>query len=347
MSGSQEAFLAQSSARAGVRSESSSGQVAIAAPSDFRAYYERLRDQPIYVVLGVQGSGTNLLSRLLTKLFGFSVLTDRSAVFNAAAALGNHPTEAEVTREIRRFKRLVWPSTLRRKLSKYVIIKRKPLEGLASELVPSAIGSGADFARLIYTYRGFSLGASHVGIKSDDLWQGIHHIDQVLPNRRIILLTRDFRDNLVSIAGKRFGPIEPLRAAQYVKHQLGYYAPEFRRAGAAAHHITYEALLNDTRTVVDAFASHFGLQPILDLDTAIPALKFRPNKIGKWKKGLSERELATCEGLLYDELIEFGYEPTTPSRVMPTSGEMLAATARDAVRRVPQKFNRLKVRMKG
>lgn len=336
MSGMQEAFVAQST-----------GQMAVATPSDFRTYYERVREQPIYVVLGVQGSGTNLLSRLLTKLFGFSVLRDRSAVFNAAATIGAHPSEADVAREIRRFKRLVWPSPLRRKLSKYVILKPKPLQGIASELVPSAIDSGADFARLIYSYRAYSLGASHVGVKSDDLWQSIHHIDHVLPNRRIIMLTRDFRDNLVSIAGKRFGPIEPLRAAQYVKHQLGYYAPVFRRAGASGHHITYEALLNDTRAVVDAFASHFNLQPIVDLDTAIPALKFRPNKIGKWKKGLSERELATCEGLLYDELIEFGYEPTTAARVLPTSSELLAATARDAVRRVPQKFNRMKVRMKG
>jgi hypothetical protein len=338
--------LAQSMADAGVRTGPSAAGVTAVRPSDFRAYFERMRDEPIYVVLGVQGSGTNLLSRLLTRLFGFSVLRDRSAVYNAAAALGPNPTQADIEREIRRFKRLVWPSPLRRKLSKYVIIKRKPLEGLASELVPAAIGSGSDFARLIYTYRAFSLQASHVGIKSDDLWQNIHHIDHVLPNRRIILLTRDFRDNLVSISGKRFGPIEPLRAAEYVKRQLGYYAPQLRRAGADGLHVTYEALLNDTRAVVDGFANHFNLQPIVDLDVAIPALKFRPNKIGKWKKGLSERELAVCEGLLYDELLEFGYEPTTAARVLPTTGERLAATARDTFRRVPQKFNRLKARMK-
>jgi hypothetical protein len=340
--------LAQSLAHAGMQTRPpASGQIAAVPASDFRAYFERMRDQPVYVVLGVQGSGTNLLSRLLTKLFGFSVLRDRSAVFNAAAALGPQPTPTDIDREIRRFKRLVWPSPLRRKFSKYVILKRKPLEGLASELLPSAIDSGADFARLIYTYRAFSLGAAHVGIKSDDLWQTIHHIDQVLPNRRIILLTRDFRDNLVSISGKRFGPIEPLRAAQYVKRQLGYYAPEFRRAGAAGYHVTYEALLNDTRAVVDGFARHFNLQPILDLDTAIPALKFRPNKIGKWKKGLTERELAVCEGLLYDELLEFGYAPITPARVLPTAGELFAATARDTMKRVPQKFHRLKARVQG
>jgi hypothetical protein len=297
------------------------------------------------VILGVLGSGSNLLSRLLSMLLGFSVIRDRSAVFLAAARLGPHPTQGDIEREIQRFKELVWPSRLRRKFSKYVISKSKPLQGLASELLPSAISSGADFARLIYTYRAFSLGASHIGIKSDDLWENIHLIDQVIPNRRIILLTRDFRDNLLSISGKRFGPIEPLCAAEYVKHQLGYYAPEFRRSGTAGYHVTYEALLNDTRRLVDDLAGYFKLEPLVNLDVAIPALKFRPNKIGKWK-GLSERELAWCEGMLYDELLEFGYQPTTPSPVLPDAGQRFLATARDKVRRFPQKLRRLKARMK-
>jgi hypothetical protein len=321
------------------------GRAAAAPRPAFREYFAARRDEPIYVILGVQGSGTNLLGRLLTRLFGFSVMRDRSAVFNAAAALGAHPTRADVEREIRRFRKLVWPSRLRRKLSRHVIMKSKPLQGLDAELVPSAIASGADFARLIYTYRACSLGASHIGIKSDDLWESLHQIDTVIPNRRIILLTRDFRDNLLSISGKRFGPIEPLCAAEYVKNQLAYYAPEFRRAGAAGYHVTYEALLNDTRRLVDDFARHFQITPLVDLDAAIPALKFRPNKIGKWK-GLSERQLALCEGILYDELLEFGYTPTTPSRTLPRPGERLMAAARDTVRRFPQKINRLKARFR-
>lgn len=339
--GYRTATLAQADVRAGA---AASGAPAAPRPA-FRDYLAATRSEPIYVILGVQGSGTNLLGRLLTRLFGFSVMRDRSAVFNAAARLGTHPSDAGIAREIRQFKKLVWPSRLRRKLSRHVIMKSKPLQGLASELVPSAVSNGAEFARLIYTFRAWSLGASHIGIKSDDLWENIHRIDEVLPNRRVILLTRDFRDNLLSISGKRFGPIEPLRAAEYVKNQLGYYAPVFRRSGVHGYHVTYEALLNDTRRLVDDFAAHFGIAPLVDLDTAIPALKFRPNKIGKWK-GLSERELAWCEGILYDELLEFGYQPTTPSRVLPDASDRLMAAARDSVRRLPQKFNRLKTRIR-
>ena len=310
--------------------------------SGFREYYERTRTEPIYIILGVQGSGTNLLSRLLARLFGFSVMRDRASVFNAAARLGAEPARSDIEREIQRFKRMVAPSPLRRKFSKHVILKSEPLRGVADALSSSPIASGADFARLIYTYRAFSLGADHIGLKSDDLWQSIHLIDRVIPERRVIMLTRDFRDNLLSISGKQFGPIEPVCAAQYVKNQLSYYAPEFRRS--AGFHITYEALLNDTRRVADDLAHHFQIRPIVDLDAAIPALKFRPNKIGKWKK-LPERELAWCEGILYDELLEFGYTPTTPSPVLPGAGDRLRATARDRIRRIPQKLGRLKLRM--
>jgi hypothetical protein len=45
-----------------------------------------------------------------------------------------------------------------------------------------------------------------MAIKSDDLWETIGHIDMVLPNRRIVLLTRDFRDNLLSITKKDSDP---------------------------------------------------------------------------------------------------------------------------------------------
>jgi hypothetical protein len=316
-----------------------------AAPARFREYLESSRDQPIYVIMGVQGSGTNLLSRLLTKLFGFSVMRDRSAVFNGAARLGANPTATDVEREIERFKDMVWPSPLRRKLGKHIILKTKPWQGFASAVPAVPIATGADFARVVYTYQACSLGASHIAIKSDDLWQNIHAIDQVIPNRRIILLTRDFRDNLLSISGKGFGPIEPVCAAQYVKQQLAYYTPEFRRAGAAGYRVTYEALLSDTRQLVDDLSRHFDLEPKVNLDVAIPALKFRPNKIGKWKK-LSERELAWCEGILYDELIEFGYEPTTQSPVLPGPGQRLLATARDKTRRLPQKLHRLAARLR-
>jgi hypothetical protein len=312
---------------------------------DFKTFLENSRDEPIYVILGVQGSGTNLLGRLLTRLFNFSVMRDRSTVFTAAARLGSSPSAADVEREIRDFKALVWPSRVRRKTSKNVIRKNAPLQGLETALQPSAIRTGADFARLIYTYRAFSLGARHIAIKSDDLWESIDFIDEVIPNRRIILLTRDFRDNLVSVGGKQFGPIEPLCAARYVKQQLAHYTAEYRRAGPAGYHIKYETLLGATRQFVDDVARHFQLATTVDPDVAVPALKFRPNKIGKWK-ALSAQQLAWCEGILEGEMREFGYLLASAAPELPGSGQLLAAEARDKVKRFPQKFRRLVARMR-
>jgi hypothetical protein len=312
--------------------------------SPFREYLEKNRDEPVYVILGVQGSGTNLLARLLTRLFNFSVMRDRSAVFKAALRLGPTPSHQDVEREIRYFKKLVWPSVVRRKTSRSVIRKNQPLQGLDAELQPSAIRSGADFARLIYAYRAFSLGASHIGIKSDDLWESLHAIEDVLPNRRIILLTRDFRDNVVSVSGKQFGPIEPVCAAAYVKKQLAYYATEYRRSGASGYHVKYETLLNATQEFVADFARHFGLALPQD-PAAVAGLKFRPNKIGKWKV-LPAQQLAWCEGILQEELREFDYPFASACPELPSPRQLLVANGRDSIKRFPQKVRRVVARIR-
>jgi hypothetical protein len=309
----------------------------------FKEFVERSRDEPVYVILGVQGSGTNLLSRLLTRLFNFSVLRDRSIVFNAAVRLGASPGAADVEREIRQFTQVLWPSALRRKMAKEVIRQNAPFEGIGEELQPAAISSGAGFARLIYAYRAFSVGTTRMAIKSDDLWENLRFIDQVIPNHRVILLTRDFRDNLLSIGGKGFGPVEPLCAATYVKDQLAYYAPAYRRAGENGYHVKFETLLGSTREFAEDFARHFKLPPAVDLDAAIPK-QFRPNKIGKWTR-LSAQELSWCEGILHDELIEFGYPIASPSPSLPAPRHLMAAAARDKVKRVPQKIRRLVERL--
>ena len=308
-----------------------------AVKEDFTGYYARMRHEPIYIILGVQGSGTNLLQRLLTRLFNFSVVRDHSLVFNAAVRLGKSPTRNAVEREIDAFERCVEPSSLRRKTGGKIIRNPVPLKGVCQELRRQSISSGADFARLIYAYRAFRMGAAHIGIKSDDIWQNIDSIDQAIPNKRIIFITRDFRDNLLSVAGKDFGPIEPLCAATYVKRQLGYYMAAYRRAGASAYHVRFDTLVNSTRQFADDFAHHFQLTPSVNLDVAVPALEFRPNKIGKWK-ALDPQELAWCEGILKDELREFGYECASAAPQLPGPGQLLVASARDKIRRVPQKL---------
>jgi hypothetical protein len=306
----------------------------------FTQYLEETRDEPVYVILGVQGSGTNLLVRLLTRIFNFSAMLDRSLVFNAAARLGKSPSPEAVAREVEHVKSRIFPAMLARKFSKYAIKDNQPFAGLERVLDPSRIHSGAELARIVYSYRAFSLGTRLMAIKSDDIWETIAAIDDVLPNRRIILITRDFRDNLVSITGKAFGPVEPLSAALYVKERLTRYVTAYRQAGDAALHVKFSTLVNAPRQFVDDFARHFQLVPSVDPDDVIEAFPFRQGKIERWR-ALPPEQLAWCEGVLYDELVEFGYTPVTPTPQHPDRATIAAAAARDTVKRVPQKLRRL------
>ena len=310
----------------------------------FREYFETVRERPVYVVLGVQGSGTNLLGRILIRTFNFSLLRDRSMVFNAAVRLGTNPAAADIAREIGRFRTLVAPSKFDGVLGRKFIKQSEPFDGIFAELTPSAIRNGADFLRLIYAYRAYSLRMRDMAIKSDDIWEHINEIDTVLPNRRVILLTRDFRDNLMSIGGKHFGPIEPICAAQYVKQQFKLYDAEYRRSGVNGFHVKFETLVETPRRFIDDFARHYGLTPAVDPEAVLRTFHIRPNKIAKWKR-LDAQDLAWCEGLLEGELRAYGYSPQTSAPVAPSKSVLFAAHVRDAFKRIPQKLRLIRARL--
>jgi hypothetical protein len=310
----------------------------------FKEFYEQFRHRPVYVVLGVQGSGTNLLSRILTRVFGFSVLRDRSMVFNAAARLGQNPSVADVAREIEAFRMLVAPTRLHRKMGRKYIQQSAPFDGIFAELSPTTIRTASDFFSTILAYRAFSLGAREMATKSDDLWENIRHIDEVIPNRRVILLTRDFRDNLLSVGGKGFGPVEPICAALYVKRQFQFYEAEYRRSGSRGYHATFETLVQSPREFVADLMRHFNLAPIVDPSEALATIPPRPNKVAKWKQ-LTPRQLAWCEAILEEELIRFGYAPASAHTTLPSTATIVAARARDMVKRFPQKTRRIVARL--
>jgi hypothetical protein len=294
----------------------------------------------VYVVIGVQGSGTNFLSRILRNVFGFSVLRDRSTVFKIAAGLGTTPSIAAREEAVRSFKSAIHPTVLDRILGRKAIKRSQPFEGILAYLEPSAIRGAADFARMVFAYRAFSLGMKELAIKSDDLWEDIEHIDSVIPKRRVILLTRDFRDNIVSIAGKNFGPVEPVCGAQYVKRQFGIYEAEYQRSGDSGYHVRFETLVESPRRFVDEFGARFGLVPVADPDIAIAKIPKRANRIARWK-ALSPRDLAWCEGILREELQTYNYLPASPLPVLPSATALALARLRDTIRRVPQKVGGL------
>jgi hypothetical protein len=149
----------------------------------------------------------------------------------------------------------------------------------------------------------------------------------------------------VSISDKPFGPIEPIRAAAYVKQRFAPYAAEFRRAGRNGYHVKFETLVTTPRQSLQEFSEHFQLAPTVDLEAAVQGLKIRPTRTQKWRR-LSSRQLAWCEGMLQRELEEFGYVAESEAPVLPGRPALLAATASDISWRIPQKIRRLVARIR-
>jgi len=184
-----------------------------------------------------------------------------------------------------------------------------------------------------------------MAIKSDDLWEDIDRIDDVLPNRRIVLLTRDFRDNLLSVSRKDFGPVELLSAASFVKRQFAIYEIEFQRTiPANRYHVCYEDLLESPFAVARALSAHFRLPLIENWEASLDALHIRRGNVEKWRS-LPPAQLANVEALLAAELASYGYGLTSRVVSRPTRPVWAMALAADAIRRVGQKGRHIAKRL--
>lgn len=313
--------------------------------SSFRAFLADVKDEPIYVILGVQGSGTNLLRSILVRAFNFAIVQDQSLVYNAGLKLGQRPSPEDLRRQFSALHSRLFPSAVARKTLRR-IKSNASFAGIEQQFTPESITCGADLARFIYAYGAFSLGTTLMAIKSDDLWETIDQIDTVLPKRRIILLTRDFRDNLLSITKKQFGPVDPLVAARYVKERFARYEAEYRRTPAEHRlHVRYEDLLEAPDAFVARFGEHFGLGARGHRPPPVDTGRIRKNNVRKWAR-LTTGELAHCEAILRDELQVYGYraecEPVDP----PGPGVWLRARSRDVVKRIPQKLGGVAARLR-
>ena len=315
------------------------------APGEsFREFFEHARRVPVFVILGVQGSGTNLLGTVLAGAFGFCVIQDQSIVFSAAAQLGPNPARGDVRRRFHRLRARLLPSAVRRKTSK-IVKSNSDFSAIADYFDSVDLRSGADFARFVYGYGAFRRCTTLMAIKSDDLWENIDAIDTVLPNRRIVLLTRDFRDNLLSITRKDFGPIEPLVAAKYVHDRFERYEREFDQTPEDYRlHVRYEDLLADPHAFVERFGLHFGLAPAQNGHAAVERLPIRRNNVSKWGE-LDSATLAGCEAILRSELERYGYG-VGPGTIAPSAGMWALARSRDVLRRVPQKMLKVSTRLR-
>lgn len=308
--------------------------------SGFPAYFEATRNEPTYVILGSQGSGTNLLSRMLRAVFGFSVVLDRSLVYNAAANVLRQPTEKTIQREMQRVCHSLFPGPLRKRLiQKHYFHQAANYEGLEQHLGSVTIRSADEFARFFYAFHGFVASARHVAIKSDDIWEQIELLPQLIPRHRIILLVRDPRDNALSIMNKPFGPCEIYAASEYVQKRLRVYRDVAEADPQGAIVIKYEELLNCPMDVARELTRFLGVEAAPDLEHQVEGLNIRRANHDKWKK-LPVADLNACEAVLGDDCRHFGYQTgvDTPPGVGPL--ERARRRSHDFALRIPQKLKR-------
>jgi len=306
--------------------------------NDFPQYLESISKTPIYVILGVQGSGTNLLSRFLRSIFRFSVVHDRCLILDAGIRIHRKPTPAQIARQLNTVHRALFPGTLGRRLDMmHFHHQQANYVGIERHLENVPVRSATDFLDFYYGYHAFTNGGSHRAVKSDDLWARMPYAETLFPQRRYILLVRDFRDNAMSIRAKPFGPQNIYAASIYVKDRFQVYRAEAEKHPELSFTTTYETLLTEPKRFVSDFSARFEMEPAADVDRAIEDLAIRSGNRDKWKQ-LSPRQLAVAEAVLKDELNQFGYETAGDRRQDLTTWQRVRWRAGDYARRVPQKI---------
>lgn len=305
---------------------------------DFRAFAEAHGSEPIVIILGCQGSGTNLLSKLLMKVFDFSVIRDRSLIYNAAVNVMRSPGGDTVEREDRRIRRALFPSPFRRRFAYgHYHHRNRGYVGIDTNIAGMAVESPRDFAYRYYLHHAWKEKASHVALKCDDMWENVAHLETVFPDAKLIQLVRDPRDNALSIMRKNFGPRDIYSASRYVKMRINRYDEAIRAFPGNALQITYESVLNDPHEFISQFRDTFGFPTVKDVAGAVEALQIRPHNKQKWRR-IPAADLRVSETVLQAELHQFGYEIATPD-IGALSGTTVARhVLNDTLLRVPQKL---------
>lgn len=317
----------------------------LASPVDqrqpYHTWFAEHGQNNVYFVLGVQGSGTNLVVRVLQSTFGFSAVLDNSLIFDAAVRVEQRPTKKVVIREFSYVVNNLFPNSLRRRVAwKHYHHRSAGFAGIDQHFDPSMIECGADFARFFYGYHAWTLGCRHMLVKSDDLWQNIEYLNALFPDRRCVLLIRDPRDNALSVSRKEFGPCDLFRAAQYTDRQLRIYRHEAACRSAETLPVKYEMLLGDPIRFVSAFAAQFGFCVPEDVEERLEQLKIRSDNSQKWRK-LSPTDLAACEWVLQPHLQDLDYPLSGHLPARPPLVERVRRFCIDLKRRASQKGGRI------
>lgn len=308
------------------------------ASTDFGHFFASIKNDPTFLILGSQGSGTNLLARILRSSLDFSVTTDRSLIFNAAANIVHEPTIERGVMESNRVVNSLFPGPIaKRLLPKRYYRQNSNYIGIKNHIEHAHTNSPSEFANFFYSYHAFVASGKKKALKSDDIWQNIDLLTEIIPNYKIFLLIRDPRDNAISIMNKNFGPCEIYHASMFVRNRMQIYASVADQAPDRAFIVKYEELLQDPIECVKRMEDFVGARITPDVEERIESLGIKRNNSQKWRN-LAPDSLAISETVFAEQLERFGYERQTLENSKLTGMQKAKSTLRDKILRIPQKI---------
>ena len=302
--------------------------------NDFPEFRRSLLGQEIFIILGSQGSGTNLLCRILRRVFKFSVVQDRALILKSAIRVNKNPERSLIQREVDHVYRSLFPGSIRKRFDlNHYYHQGKNYKGIEKFLHDSEIRNAKEFVDFFYDYHAFIAGGRHKAIKSDDISELFDELnEEIFPKKKYLLLLRDPRDNALSIANKDFGPCHLYFASLFVKEKLLLHEQETQRDPDSTLAVHYETLLSNPQEFVDNFSERFKIAPLGDLSEQ----PIRKENFNKWMR-LPERELELCETVLKDEIERFGYTLKTEAKCKFSSKDLLSWRLHELAMRVPQR----------
>ena len=112
---------------------------------------------------------------------------------------------------------------------------------------------------------------------------------------------------------------------------------EFARAPEPKVHVRFEDLLDAPAAVLADLGRRFGWPLPDDMADMLAGFPLRSGRVGRWAS-LSPRDLAWCESLLAEAVVQHGATVASPVVAGPGPLDTLLLHGRDAVGRVPAKL---------
>jgi hypothetical protein len=180
------------------------------------------------------------------------------------------------------------------------------------------------------------------GNKTPQMTERLDDLLTLFPEIRVVLVVRDVRDVCLSSLEK-WGRDPVLRAHKWTTRLLSGLSVIERLPPEHAMILKFEDLLYDCEDVAKEVCRFLGL-PLSDrmlrhhetVSTANPGHKnfgrpIDPGNLGRWRTGLTTRQILRIEGCAYEAMRRFGYRPEFATCAVPlTPRERAVGMARDA-----------------